>query len=124
MSRFATAGVAAVLFFAGSAAAADPIRVHVVKDAKAFKVSKADSVRVVCDAANGTTFATKIEGTGKVDRTSDVSETADGKTTAGTGRMEYEIKPTGKGMVRFTTTATGPGGAAPKVTVYEFEVID
>ncbi|MDB5308956.1 MAG: hypothetical protein JWO38_3158 [Gemmataceae bacterium] len=123
MSRFAIAGVVAVMFFAGSAAA-DPIRVHVVKDAKSFKVPKADSVRVVCDAPEGTTFATKLEGSGKLDRTSDVSETADGTTKAGTGRMEYEIKPTGKGMVRFTVTAKGPNEATPKVTVFEFEVTD
>ena len=124
MSRFMIAGAVAVLFLAGSAAAADPIRVHVLKDAKGFKVAKADTVRVVVDAADGATVETKIEGTGKVDRTSDVSEAAGGRTAAGAGRMEYEIKPTGKGMVRFTTTAKGPGGAAPKVTVYEFEVTD
>lgn len=123
MSRFMLAGAFAVLFVSG-VATADAVRVHVVKDTKSFKVPKADTVRVVCDAATGTAFETKIDGPGKLDRTIDASEVSDGTAKPGTGRMEFEIKPTGKGVVRFTTTLKGPNGATPKVTTYEFEVTD
>jgi hypothetical protein len=92
-------------------------------DEKPFQIEPTDFVRLTAGGPPDCEFTTKIEGPARVYRKVFVAGAAEGKYTPGTNEAEYEFAMTGVGKVKIDVITTVPGGAAPSVMSYQFEVV-
>ena len=106
----------------GAASGADR-NIVVPDDARPFVVRTTDVVRLTGRGiAGGEIEAKVITGKAKVAATNTVSHRKNGAILVGALVREFEVAPTGKGMVKVRVSVTGPAGGGTTDTDYEFEV--
>jgi hypothetical protein len=97
--------------------------VVVPKDTKPFQVTPKDIVRLTGRGIAGSRIEATVEGAAELERTTKLSERANGSPVVGNDILEFEIKPKGKGKVLVTITVRPPQPTAkPQLQKYEFDV--
>jgi hypothetical protein len=82
--------------------------VVVARGSKPFDVKHDVTVRFIITAAHGSQISTHLEGPATIESESDVVELSDGRPNLGLVTKEYDLKPSGKGEVKFDVTITPP----------------
>jgi hypothetical protein len=106
-----------------SVALADERTVILPRDNRPFTVTQGDIVRLIGMGIAGSKIEAKVEGSAKIETTSNIKELSNGKPLIGNQVKVFDLKPTGPGKVTATITVTPPQPGAPaKETKYEFQV--
>ncbi|MBN2023066.1 MAG: hypothetical protein JW809_09765 [Pirellulales bacterium] len=95
--------------------------VVVSQDAKPFTVEPRQIVRLTAKSVAGSKIVAQVDGPAKVAAENSVLTVKDGHVLIGMERVEFVIKPTGKGTVTVKITTTFLNNP-PTVKTYEFEV--
>jgi hypothetical protein len=112
-----------VLLVLASAAQAAERTVVVPRDAAPFTVVQHNVVRLTGEAISGGNVTATVNGPARIESENIVSTVVNGHVLIGALRKEFDIRPTGKGIVKVTLTATSPiPNTQPTKTEYEFTV--
>lgn len=87
-----------------------------------FTIEKSQVVRLTGEGIAGAEITAAVEGPAKITWIANVVHLVDGKAPLGTSSKEFEITPTGKGMVVVKIAVKNPTGEEPNVTEYRFTV--
>ena len=119
MVKFLLAAVTTVLI--GGFASAQVV--FMPRDEKSFTVGEKDIVRVPgAKGSTGFTSTVKVTGAAKAEERK-TAGVAQGRVVPGGDGSEFDIMPTGKGVVKVVVTTKGRGkDAKEEEKVYEFEV--
>jgi hypothetical protein len=97
--------------------------VVVPRGSRPFDVKHDVIVRFVITAAQGSHISTHLEGPATIESENDVTELMDGRFPLGVVTKEYELKPSGKGEVKFDVTITPPQpGSDSTIKHFKFTV--
>jgi len=97
--------------------------VLVPQDTTAFKVEARQRVRLTGEGIAGSKIVADVDGPARIVAENSVVTVKGGHILIGVARVEFEIRPTGRGAVKVKITSTPPQpNAEPTVTNYEFEV--
>src|SRR5947209_2738125 len=78
-----------------------------------FTVTQGDIVRLIGMGIAGSKIEAKVEGSAKIETTSNIKELSNGKPLIGNQVKVFDLKPTGPGKVTATITVTPPQPSAP-----------
>jgi hypothetical protein len=97
--------------------------VIIPEDTTPFEVQRNERVRLTGEGIAGSKIVAEVEGPARIAAESAIRVVKGGKTLIGVARVEFEIVPTGKGVVKVKITSTPPQpDSKPTVTHYQFEV--
>jgi hypothetical protein len=97
--------------------------VIVPQDTSPFKVQMNQRVRITGEGIAGSTLVADVVGPAKIVAENSILTMKRGHLLIGMAKVEYEIKPTGQGVVKVKIRSTPPQpNAEPHVTTYEFDV--
>ena len=91
-----------------SVALADERTVILPRDNRPFTVTQGDIVRLIGMGIAGSKIEAKVEGSAKIETTSNIKELSNGKPLIGNQVKVFDLKPTGPGKVTATITVTPP----------------
>ena len=91
-------------------------------DTVPFSVQASQIVRLTGEGIAGAAITAQITGPATILAENKIASVKNGKPVIGPGNREFEIKPTGKGVVKVKITSAPPTGAKPTVTSYQFQV--
>lgn len=107
------------LFALGPDQPEDPT-VYVIEGTKGT-ISERDEARIEAGGIAGTSIDARIEGPAKLKR-ANIVVTRDGKMLIGATKSEFNIHPTGKGLVTVVITSKSPTQPNPEVKTYRITV--
>jgi hypothetical protein len=117
--------IPAIVVLAGAADTGVGARqvVIVTQDDTPFKVGPNETVRLTGEGIAGSKIVADVDGPAMILAENSLVIMRGGHILIGMEKVEYQIKPTGKGTVKVKITTTPPQATAqPTVKTYEFEV--